>query len=133
MTLAILREKREEILRVAASHGAVNVRIFGSLARGEAGPESDLDLLVEMAPGRSLLDRIGLLEDLQALLGCEVDVATERGLHWYIRERILNEAVPLGEMTASTFFISPNASSALRSMRAAGGLVALGRSWHRMV
>ncbi len=75
-----MKEKREEILRIAARHGAHNIRIFGSVARGEADSESDLDLLVEMEPGRSLLDMCGLLMDLQDLLGCRVDVVTEKGL-----------------------------------------------------
>jgi predicted nucleotidyltransferase len=91
----LVRANREAILRVAADHGAHNVRIFGSVARGEAGPESDVDLLVDLEPGRSLLDLGGLLMDLQGLLGERVDVVTERGLRQRIRERVLNEAVPL--------------------------------------
>jgi len=91
----LLREKREEILRIAAEHGAYNIRIFGSAARGEAGPESDIDFVVEFEPGRSLLDHAGLLVDLQQLLGREVDIVTERGLRPRIREQVLNEAVPL--------------------------------------
>lgn len=91
----LLREKREEILRIAAKHGACNVRVFGSVARGEAGPESDLDLLVEVGPSRSSFFPGGLLADLEDLLGRKVDVVTEAGLHWYIRERVLKEAVPL--------------------------------------
>lgn len=76
-------------------HGANNVRIFGSVARGEADEKSDIDFLVEMAPNRSLLDLGGLLMDLQELLERKVDVATERGLRPHIREAILKEAVPL--------------------------------------
>jgi uncharacterized protein len=91
----ILKDKREEILRLAAQHGARNLRVFGSVARGEAGPESDVDFLVELAPGYGLFDLGGLLMDLQELLGRSVDVLTESGLHWYIRERVLQEAVPL--------------------------------------
>jgi predicted nucleotidyltransferase len=91
----LLREKRTEILRVAASHGARKVRIFGSVARGEAGPESDLDLLIDLEPGRSLLDHAALLLELEAILGCKVDVVTERGLRTRIRERVLQEAVAL--------------------------------------
>jgi len=68
------------------------VHVFGSAARGEAGPDSDVDLLVELEPDRSLFDLGGLLMDLQELLGCEVDVVTEQGLHWYIRDRIIAEA-----------------------------------------
>ena len=91
----LLNDKREEILRLAALHGACNVRIFGSVARGEAGPDSDLDVLVDMEPGRSLFDMGGLLTDLQELLGCPVDVVTEKGLRERIRDRVLKEAVPL--------------------------------------
>jgi predicted nucleotidyltransferase len=90
-----LKEKRQEILRVAAKHGAHNVRIFGSVARGEADERSDFDFLVALEPGRSLFDLGGLQYDLQALLGCPVDVVTERGLKARIRDRVLKEAVPL--------------------------------------
>ena len=91
----LVKEKREEILSLAAKHGAHNVRIFGSVARGEAGPESDVDFLVEMEPRRSLLDLAGLLVDLQDLLGCKVDLVDQGGLHWYIKDRVLQEAMPL--------------------------------------
>jgi predicted nucleotidyltransferase len=91
----LLREKREAILQIAARHGARNVRVFGSVARGEADEQSDIDFLVEMAPGRSLLDLGGLLMDLRELLGRNVDVVTDRGLRPRIRERVLNEAVTL--------------------------------------
>jgi len=90
-----LRAKRGEILRIAAKRGARNVRIFGSAARGEADERSDVDVLVDMEPGRSLLDLAGVLVDLEELLGCKVDVVTERGLRERIRERVLQEAVPL--------------------------------------
>ncbi len=90
-----LQEKREEILRIAAQHGARNVRVFGSVARSEDLPDSDLDVLVDLEEGRSLLDHAGLLLDLEKLLGCRVDVATEGGLKPGIRERVLREAVPL--------------------------------------
>jgi len=89
------KDKREEILHLAARHGARNVRIFGSVARGEARPDSDVDVLVDLEPGRSLFDLGGLLMDLQDLLGCRVDVVTEQGLRPRIRERVLREAVPL--------------------------------------
>ena len=96
LTLNSLRsERREEILRLAESRGAHNVRVFGSVARGEANERSDLDLLVAWEPGRSLLDHAGLVEDLQELLGVRVHVGTERSLHWYVRDRILHEATPL--------------------------------------
>jgi predicted nucleotidyltransferase len=90
-----LRGKRSEILRLATKYGARNVRVFGSLARGEADEASDLDLLVELDPGRSLLDLGGLQFELEALLGCRVDVVTERGLKLRIRDRVLREAVPI--------------------------------------
>lgn len=91
----LLKEKREEILKVAAKHGARNVRVFGSVARGEADERSDIDFLVEMEPRRSLFDLGGLQYELERLLGCPVDVVTERGLKARIRERVLREAVPL--------------------------------------
>jgi predicted nucleotidyltransferase len=91
----VLRAKRKEILRVAEKHGASNVRVFGSLARGEADAQSDVDLLVTMEPGRSLLDHAALWIEIEALLGCPVDVVSERGLKPRIRERVLQEAQPL--------------------------------------
>ena len=91
----VLRKKREEILRVAARHGARNVRIFGSVARGQADAQSDIDLLVTMEPSRSLLDHAALWLEIQELLGCEVDVVNEGGLKPRIRERVLQEARPL--------------------------------------
>lgn len=90
-----LSELREEVLKIGASHGARNLRIFGSVARGEADTDSDLDLLVDMDLGRSLLDLAGLQFDLEELLGSPVDVVTERGLKPRIRETVLREAVPL--------------------------------------
>lgn len=91
----LIEEKREEILRVAAAHGARRVRVFGSAARGEADDQSDIDFLVELERGRSLLDLGGLLMDLQDLLGRPVDVVTPGGLRERIRERVLQEAVSL--------------------------------------
>lgn len=91
----MLREKREEILEIAAKYGARNVRIFGSVARGDAGESSDIDLLVDMEAGRSLLDRSELIADLQELLGRKVDVVTEQGIYWLLKRRILKEAQPL--------------------------------------
>jgi uncharacterized protein len=90
-----LKKKREEILRIAARHGAGNVRIFGSVARGESDEKSDLDLLVTMEPGRSLLDHAALWIELRDLLGFEVDVVSEKGLKPRMRDRVLSEAVPL--------------------------------------
>lgn len=91
----LLRDKREEILRIASAHGARDVRVFGSVARGENNRESDVDFLVEMEAGRSLLDLGGLQMELEELLGCKVDVVTESGLYWLLRRRILKEAQPL--------------------------------------
>ena len=90
-----LMKNREEILRIAAKHGAKNVRVFGSVARGEADEDSDIDVLVDLELGRSLFDLGGLLMDLQDLLGRKVDVVTEKGLRTRIRDRVLREAVPL--------------------------------------
>jgi predicted nucleotidyltransferase len=90
-----LAGKREEVLRIAAKYGARKVRVFGSVARGEADGQSDVDFLVEMEPGRSLLDLGGLQMELEALLGCSVDVVTERALKARVREHVLREAVPL--------------------------------------
>jgi hypothetical protein len=91
----ILAGKRDEVLRIADKHGALNLRVFGSVAEGGADENSDLDLLVDLEPGRSLFDLGGLLMDLQSLLGRRVDIVTEASLHWYIRDRILREAKPL--------------------------------------
>jgi hypothetical protein len=96
MTLeGLLKEKREEILRIAAKHGARNVRVFGSVARGEADAQSDIDLLVEFEPDHSLLDHAALWLELQDLLGCKVDVVSEGGVKARIRERVLAEALPV--------------------------------------
>ena len=92
---AALENNREAILRLAAQHGARNVRVFGSASRGETGPESDLDFLVDLDPERSLLDLGSLFMELQDLLGRKVDLVTEKALHWYIRDRVLSEATPL--------------------------------------
>src|SRR2546429_5596915 len=91
----LLQEKREDILRIATRRGATNVRVFGSVARGESDSESDIDILVDLEPGRSLFDLGGLLMDLQDLLNCNVDVVTEDGLRDRIRERVLKEAIAL--------------------------------------
>jgi len=93
--VVVARESRGEIARIAASHGARNVRVFGSAGRGEADPASDLDLLVEMSEGRNLFDLIALSNELEDALGLGVDVVTEGGLSPYLRDRILSEAVAL--------------------------------------
>lgn len=86
---------REDILRLAEKFGASNLRVFGSLARGEGGDSSDLDLLVEMAPGRSYLDLIGFWQDVEDLLGCQIDVVADGGISPYLRDAINREAIPL--------------------------------------
>jgi predicted nucleotidyltransferase len=91
----LLQHHPAEIHRLAAKHGVHNIRVFGSLARGDADARSDVDLLVELEPGRSLLDLGGLQMDLEALLPRRVDVVTERGLRDRLRARVLKEAVPL--------------------------------------
>lgn len=95
ITHTLIKRKRRLILEIAARYGARNVRIFGSVARGEDDEQSDVDFLVEMEPGRSLLDMGGLLMDLRACLGREVDVVTESGLKPRIRQRVLDEAIAL--------------------------------------
>ena len=91
----VLQAKRQEILEIAAKHGAFNVRIFGSVARGEADEKSDVDILVDAGPEISAWFPAGLIIDLKELLGCEVDVVTERGLRSRIKDRVLKEARPL--------------------------------------
>lgn len=91
----LLDRNRESIVRVASGHGARSVRVFGSLARGVAGATSDLDLLVNLDPERTLLDLVAIKQDLEDLLECSVDVVTEASLSPYIREQILEEAIAL--------------------------------------
>lgn len=91
----LLQARRADILALAAKRGARNVRVFGSVARGQADAGSDIDLLVDLEPGRSLLDLGGLWSDLNGLLGVKVDLVTEKGLRESIREKVLREAVPL--------------------------------------
>jgi predicted nucleotidyltransferase len=88
-------EQRAAVLDLARRHGARSIRVYGSVARGQATEQSDLDLLVEWDPDRSLLDVVGLKQDLEDLLGVTVDIGSERGLHWFIRDQVLREAVPL--------------------------------------
>jgi uncharacterized protein len=92
---ALLKTHRDQILAIAERHGATNLRVFGSVARGEADPDSDLDILVDLESGRSLLDHAQLQLDLEELLGRKVDVVTERGLRSHLRDRVLQEAIPL--------------------------------------
>lgn len=94
-SLEYLRAKRAEILTLASRHGVVRIRVFGSIARGEPNTHSDIDFLVTFEPARSLLDQIGLLQDLSDLLGTRVDVVSEGGLSPYMREDILKEAIDL--------------------------------------
>ncbi len=87
-----VKDKRNEILSIATRNGAYNVRLFGSVVRGEATEKSDVDFLVDMQPGRSLLDVAGLWIDLEKLLGCKVDIVTTKGLKKSIKEDVLSEA-----------------------------------------
>ena len=93
--LEALRKIRAEILAIAARRGARRLRVFGSVARGDGGPTSDVDFLVEFEPGRSLLDFGGLVADLEELLDCKVDVVSEPALRPRFRERVTKEAIPL--------------------------------------
>jgi len=91
----LIQERREDILHIAARHGAFNVRVFGSVARGEAGIDSDVDFLVDAGPKCSSWFPAGLVIDLENLLGYPVDVVTSEALHWFIRDRVLGESQPL--------------------------------------
>jgi len=91
----VIKTRRPEIMEMARKHGAYNLRVFGSVARGESGSRSDLDLLVAVGPAHSAWFPAGLVADLEDLLAVSVDVLTEDGLHWYIKESILEEARPL--------------------------------------
>lgn len=96
MTLRqLIEEKREDIVSIAASHGARNVRLFGSAARGEDRPDSDVDLLVAVGTTTSSWFPAGLILDLEQILGRQVEIVTEKGLSPLIRDRVLQEAVPL--------------------------------------
>lgn len=94
-TLSALRNKRAEILALATKHGASNVRVFGSVVRGEDQEGSDVDLLVDMQESRSLFDLIGLQQDIERVLGKKVDLLTPNGINRYLKDRILGEAAPL--------------------------------------
>jgi uncharacterized protein len=91
----LIQQNRRQILEIAQGHGARNVRLFGSVARGEATATSDLDLLVEMESGRNLLDIVAIKQDLEDLLRCKVDVVTEAAISPYLRDKVLHEAVRL--------------------------------------
>ncbi len=95
MKLEELKAYRKEILALAQKYHAPNIRVFGSVARREATAESDVDFLINVSPKQSLLDLIGLIQDLKELLGCEVDVAQSTVLHPVIRDQVLKEAIPL--------------------------------------
>ena len=92
---AIIKKNRDEIISLALKYGAYNIRICGSVARGEDTENSDIDLLVDMEQGRSLLSLGSLLMDLQDLLGCKVDILTEKSLKNRIREQVMRDAIPL--------------------------------------
>jgi uncharacterized protein len=91
----VLEENREDILKIAARHGARNIRLFGSVVRGEADEASDIDLLVSFDPETGLLQHAALIRELREFLGCSVDVVDDEGLRPRIRDRVLNEATPL--------------------------------------
>lgn len=91
----LLKKNKQQIIKIATQHGAQSVRIFGSHARNQNHPESDLDLLVTLADGRTLLDLIAIKQDLEDILNCRVDVTTEDALSPYVRDQILNEAIVL--------------------------------------
>jgi predicted nucleotidyltransferase len=93
--LELLQQKREDIRRIAAKHGAYNVRVFGSVARGEAGPDSDIDLLIDKGPTTTSWFPAGLVLDLEEILGRRVEIVTEKSLHPTLRDRILHDAVLL--------------------------------------
>lgn len=95
VTIQDVRENREDILRICREHGGSNVRLFGSVVRGEQTPVSDLDMLVELAENRSLLDRIAIKHAIEDLLHTTVDVVSPKALHQLIREEVLQEAVAL--------------------------------------
>ncbi|MGD0775711.1 MAG: nucleotidyltransferase family protein [Candidatus Solibacter sp.] len=95
VTLDTLRQQKTEIIRLAEMRGCRNVRVFGSVATGESQPDSDVDFLVDLEPGRSIFDLAGFMGDLRDLLGTEIDVVESRSIHPYIRNRVLAEAVGL--------------------------------------
>ncbi len=94
-TIDLLRSKREEIIAIATKYGASNIRVFGSVARKEATNTSDIDLLIDLEPERSLFSLIALKQELEQVLNCQVDLAEPHSLHHLIRDRVLQEAVEL--------------------------------------
>lgn len=94
-TLETLRAKRTELEAIGRKYGVSNIRVFGSVARGEETEGSDIDLLVNVESNRDLYDFIGFKQDAEALLSCEIDLVTEKGLYHLLRDKVLNEALPL--------------------------------------
>jgi predicted nucleotidyltransferase len=93
--LELLQNKRDDIRRIATKHGAYNLRVFGSVARGEARPDSDIDLLIEKGPTTSSWFPAGLVLELEEMLGRRVEIVSEKALNPYLRDRVLSEAIPL--------------------------------------
>jgi predicted nucleotidyltransferase len=91
----ILRRQRSRILETASRYHATNIRVFGSVSRGEAREDSDIDLLVDFLPGTTLLDQVALIDALSTVLGRKVDIISERALNQHLRERVLRESIPL--------------------------------------
>ena len=110
----LLADKKDEILRIATRRKAHNVRVFGSVVRGDARPDSDVDFLVDFEPDYRLLDHVGLVQELETLLGRKVDVATERNLKAIIRQRIIESAVSLEAIGSQTGFRSSLERAAVR-------------------
>ncbi len=95
VTLSQIQQQKAEILKITAAHGADRVRVFGSVVRGTAGPDSDLDILVRFSKKTSLIDHVALMQDLEDLLSVKVDVVGEKTLHPLIRDQVLSEVVAL--------------------------------------
>ena len=93
ITKEILRQRRDDIMRLATKHGATNIRVFGSVARDQAKQDSDLDLLIDVGPNTSSWFPAGLILDLENLLGCRVEIVTEKGLNPELRDQVLSEAM----------------------------------------
>lgn len=95
ISLDAIRKQRQKIIQIAQLHGAENVRVFGSVVRGTVAPTSDVDFLIRLTPGRSVLDIVAIKQDIEELLGCKVDVVTEASISPYMRDEIFKEAVGL--------------------------------------